>query len=272
MSSKYDLHKTAAMLSMALGMVGCVSSEPEAGTTEAEQAVMIYGYAWGVTSTSSTNIGASANRTCFLSGVAGNLQPPASDFGVLPPSAGLWIDGNNDYHLGITTYGREVNAFAQCVSTTAGQTPPVTWRWNEGAKWLASLKNHPYRRCFLTEIETGYQPDQSGFVSNNDYVRIFQSGDDLYLGGVQSNVASATAQCIDVNVDYGSWQLTAGDPGGRQDPLSNIAGIVCPLTGIGGHFNHDAWFDGAYTSLDTGINQFYMNTANGHTGWTTCVK
>jgi hypothetical protein len=261
------------MLSMALGIVGCVSSGPDAGAAETEQAVMVYGYSWGVTSASSTNIGTSVNRTCFLSGVAGNLQPPASDFGVLPPSAGLWIDGNNDYHLAVNTYGGEVNAFAQCVNTAAGRTDPAVWHsWDLHPKWLASLKDHPYRRCFLTEIESGPQPDQSGFVSNNDYVQIFQSGDDLYLGGVQSHAASATAQCIDVNVDYGSWQWTAPDPGGRQDPLSNIAGISCPLTGIGGHFNHDAWLDGAYTSLETGILQFYMNTTNGHTGWTTCVK
>jgi hypothetical protein len=283
MSSRYDLYEMTAMLSMALGVIGCVSSGPEVGAAEIEQAVMTYGYSLGVTTTSSIPIGTSVDRTCFLSGVAGNLQPPESDLGVPAPGADLWIDDNNDYHLTVTTYGRELNVFAQCVNTAAGRTAPVQWITggpgdpNNGAKWLASLKDHPYRRCFLTGIHSGYRPEKSGFVSNDDYVQIItswdqQNGYQIYLGGVQSNVASATAQCIDVNVDYGSWQWTAADPGARQDPLSNTAGISCPLTGIGGHFNQDAWLDGAYTSLETGINQFYMNTTNGHTGWTTCVK
>jgi hypothetical protein len=264
------------MVSATLWAAGCMS-EPAEGTdrhgeeAEAQQAFTgNWNYSWGDTKYSFANIGTATNRTCFLSGLAGNITPAGSTG---QTGAGVHINANGDYEIYVDSDGGWLNTFARCVNTSAGRTAEVTWNTFQAAQQLAPVAAG--RRCFLTSVTTSnaYPPDGPGFRSNSDYVRVWQDGSHWWVGGVQTGMAWATARCINVSADYGGWEWIAGDPGTRQDLLSgNPGGVTCLLTGVGGHFTRNDWVDGAYVSYDAGINQFYMNTKNGHTGWANCVQ
>jgi hypothetical protein len=119
------------------------------------------------------------------------------------------------------------------VNTAAGRTTEVSWSFGQAAQVLGSSWDHPMRRCFLTGIKNNLPGTIFfGFTNNSEYVRIWNDGFNWYLGGLLAGGASATARCVDVSGDYGSWAWQAGDPGTWQDLLSNVAGVVCPLTGI----------------------------------------
>lgn len=267
-----------AGMSALLWTTGCGGDVNADGTVgdgnmaETQQAFSAgWNYSWGDTTYSFANIGTATNRTCFLSGLAGNIRPagPTGQTG-----AGVRINSSGDYEIYVDSDGGALNVFASCVNTSAGRTAEVQWRTGDAAKLLGAVKAG--RRCFLTNVTTSNAyPSEggSGFKSNSDYVRIWQDGYNWWVGGVQSGVVWATARCIDVSADYGGWQWTSGDPGTRQDPLSgNPGGVSCLLTGVGGHFSNNDWLDGAYVSYDAGIHQYYMNTKNGHTGWANCIQ
>jgi hypothetical protein len=273
---------------LSLGGVGCASANPtddpglegagQAAGTEAvgETAEAFSGnweYSWGDTKYSKAPIGTATNRTCFLSGLAGNIQP-----GVWPNAcptqtgAGLTIDANNNYSLYVDSCS-PLNVFARCVNTAAGRTPEVTWRTGQPAQVLGAVTAK--RRCFLTNItNTSVYPDEggAGFKTASDQVRVWNDGQTWFVGGQQSGVVYASARCIDVNQDDGGWLWQAGDPGSRKDKLSGVGSATCLLTGIQGHLYSSDYSDGAYITHDAGLNQFYMNTKNGKAGWANCIQ
>lgn len=282
---KKDMKGTRAMwkmantaLSVGILLSGCMTEvdgqeeNSAAHESETEQAFTgNWNYSWGDTKYSFANIGTSINRTCFMSGLAGNIIPAGSTG---QTGAGVRINASGNYEIFVDSDGGALNTFARCVNTSSGRTAEITWRTGDAAKQLGAVAAG--RRCFLTRVTTSNAyPSEGGhgFQYNSDYVRVWQDGFNWWIGGVQSGVVWATARCINVNADYGSWQWVAGDPGTRKDQLSsNPGGVTCLLTGVGGHFNDNDWVDGAYVSYDEGINQFYMNTKDGHTGWANCVK
>jgi hypothetical protein len=268
----------ALAVSTSLWTAGCMTEPGDGGADgddnvgEAQQAFTAnWNYSWGDTKYSFANIGTSTNRTCFMAGLAGNINP-ASSTG--QTGAGVHINAGGDYEIYVDSDGGALNTFARCVNTSVGRTAEVTWRTGQAAQQLGAVAAG--RRCFLTSVTTSNAyPSEGGhgFRFNSDYVRVWQDGFNWWVGGVQSGVVWATARCINVSVDHGGWEWIAGDPGTRQDALSgNPGGVTCLLTGVGGHFNDNDWVDGAYVSYNAGINQFYMNTKNGHTGWANCVQ
>jgi hypothetical protein len=278
MISKLGWYGVLAMVPTTLSMSGCMMELEADGDDdgdnigETQQAFTgNWSYSWGDTQYSFANIGTSTNRTCFMSGLAGNINPVGSTG---QTGAGVRINGNGDYEIYVDSDGGALNTFAGCVNTSAGRTAEVTWRTGDAAKQLGAVA--PGRRCFLTNVTTSNAyPSEGGhgFRFNSDYVRVWQDGLNWWVGGAQSGVVWASARCINVSADHGAWKWVAGDPGTRQDELAdNPDGVTCLMTGVGGHFNHNDWVDGAYVSYDAGINQFYMNTKNGHTGWANCVQ
>jgi hypothetical protein len=267
--------------------------EPVGSTEQAFTAN--WSYSWGVVNNSSIDIGTSSGRTCFLTGVTGNIQPAIwPEAGNDQTGVGLSIDpGTGDYHLNVTPidggWGLPLQAFARCVNTAAGRTNEVTWTSQLNGsqpQYMGAVTSN--RRCFLTSITTsseypnGAFQGSGGFRSNSDNVRVSNDGFSWWIGGSQpaNSMVWAKGRCIDVTYDVGGWEWIAGDPGVRQDlltnqaPISGVGAATCFLTGIGGHLTANDWADGAYISQSTSAanpNQFYMNTKNGKTGWANCV-
>jgi len=231
-----------------------------------------WNYSWGDTKYSFASIGTASGRTCFLSGMTGNISPfSVNQFGG-QTGVGVRINGNNNYELYVDSDGGALGVYARCVNSAAGRTAEVTWRTGQAAKVLGAVTAN--RRCFLTSITTSNQyGDNSGFRYGSDYVRVWKDSTNWYVGGIQSGTVWGSARCMDVNEDHGGWQWIAGDPGTRKDPLAyNPGGVTCLLTGVGGRFNKNDWADGAFVTYEAGVNQFFMNTKNGKTGWVNCVK
>jgi len=240
-----------------------------------------WNYSWGDTQNSSAVIGTATGRTCFMTGIAGDLRPGDDRYfadGFHPAGAGVRVNAAGNYELYVTPT-RLIQVWARCVNSAAGRT--VEKRWQSGTAAVALGAVTANRRCFLTQIDNHnwvYNSDKStgwyAFTNlSSDYVRIWNDGANWYLGGsVAKGNVFAYAQCIDVSQDDGNWGWQAGDPGTRKDPLTNVGGATCGLTGFGGHFDAQDWVDGAFITYDAGINQFYMNTKNGKFGEARCVK
>jgi hypothetical protein len=276
----HSLRRSPRILSIALLVAaGCGVDPSEPGSPEpvdelAQAFTGTMNYSWGDTKYSFAEIGTATNRTCFLSGMTGNLGP---FFAGGQTGVGVIVNAKGNYQLYVdATSGNPLQAFARCVSSAAGRTAEVTWSTGQAAQVLAPVA--PGRQCFLTAITTsnqygGNDPMSYGFKTSADYVRVWRDSARWYVGGVQSGMVWATARCMDVSQNLGNWEWIAGDPDTRKDKLAlNPGGMTCLLTGIGGRFNLNDWSDGAFISYDAGINQFYMNTKNGKTGWSTCVK
>jgi len=277
MISKLGRYGVLAVVSMVSWVSGCASdigaqdADIQGGVAETQQAFSAnWDYLWASTGHTFANIGTSTNRTCFMSGLAGDLRPAGT---TSQPGAGVRTNANGDYEIYVDSAGGALSTYARCVNTATGRTPEVTWHTGDPAQWLGPVTSA--RRCFLTSVATSNATELSpGFKSNSDNVRVFQDSTNWWLGGTQSGNAFARARCVDVSADLGGWLWVAGDPGARQDPLaSNPGGATCLLTGVGGHFTDSSDFsDGAYVSYSATASQFYMNTKNGHSGWANCVQ
>jgi len=253
-----------------------ISCTALAMTAAADTALAFTGnwnYSWGVTQNSTLDVGTANNRTCFLSGITGDIAVP---FSSSPQSVSLTIDPSNEYKLSVQTWGLPLAAYVRCVNTAAGRTPEVTWSTGRPAQQLATIDPaHPNRRCFLTAVGAWRPNDanDSGFKVWTDNVQVMPIGNAWYIGGQQSGPAWGTARCIDVNQDLGNWKWGCGGTCTAQFPLAqDPGGATCLLTGIGGEFDTVGWTDGAYITYDPGILQFFMNTENGKTGWANCVR
>jgi hypothetical protein len=268
LSSLKSPRKLFRTLLLALLAVGC------AGQAHAFSG--LWEYSWGTMNDSSLDIETFIDRTCFLSGMAGNLVPDGPSGGDNGAGVEVFMTApENDYLLKIYTTNSPLGAFARCVNTDAGRTYQQHWQTAGGGMSKVKLAAvTPKKRCFLTGVGASSNAQgKRGFQTNTDNVRVTHDDHHWYLGGNQSGPAWATALCIDINEDHQSWQWQAGDPGTRKDPLAlDTGGVTCLLTGIGGHFDQDDWADGVFVSKAAGSAQFYLNTKNGKTGWVNCVK
>ncbi len=222
-------------------------------------------FSWGVTGTSSIDLGPSNDRTCFITGIAGNLTPRGGQ------TVGVEVSiVESRYTLKVRSDGNPVSGYARCVNTIQNRTPEVYWAAGEPTRKISDVTGQ--RQCFLTGIATSKAYGMpAGFRSNTDVIRVTREGSEWKLGGTQSGDAVARARCVDINQDLGSWLWIAGWWGARKDPMAaNPGDVTCFLTGIGGAFTNDLWDDGVFISDDHG--QFYMNTKWSKRGFATCAR
>src|SRR5262249_23616160 len=112
------------------------------------------------------------------------------------------------------------------------------------------------------------------FRSNADSARVWKDGTTgiWYVGGSQSGNAEVAATCVDIPLNYGSWEWISGDPGSRLDNLAyNPDGVVCGMTGLGGHFTANDYNDGVQITYNSGIRTWQQKTVNGKSAWSNCV-
>ncbi|WP_375760939.1 hypothetical protein [Corallococcus exercitus] len=235
----------------------------DASLATSEQGVALGGtYWWGTAANglTSTAIGTSTNRTCFLTGVQGNLKGTSwAGVGVFQ-YAGNWEIFVNQSN------GKALSSGVQCINTATNRTPEVSWYDGQAAKLLGAVTAD--RRCFLTQVEAA-----GGFTANADYARVWNDGYNWYLGGNLGAAGGARAVCVDVPSDAGGWLWIAGNPGSFTHNLAyNPGGVACMLSGIGGNFSTSNYTDGVSIDYNSGTRYWEMTVSNSKRGWGNCVK
>lgn len=296
-----NLIKTLSLSTlMALPLVACGEGVDAPGVNDAqpgEQRAAFsanWGYSWGDTKVSSADIGTSVDRTCFMTGIGGNLRPVGAYLysgGTYPAMAGVHKAANGNYQIYVQPEsGNPLDTSVSCVNSAAGRIE-VSWSTSEqasyGDKVIAAANGT--RQCFLQDIKNlaVALKDGSGAIysyswafddkSHPDEVRVINDGS-YWKFSIKSGAHSypvniqATAVCIDTNEFDGAWIGQAADPGSAQFNLTNVSGATCGLTGINGHFNTTTgdWNDSV--SISTVGSQFKLNMENGKIGWATCMK
>lgn len=156
----------------------------------------------------------------------------------------------------------------QCVAADVNRTAIGTWQTGDTAKILGPVT--PNRQCFLTEVAK--DDFGEGWSNNSNFVRVWNDGNNWYIGGTQSGPASGSAVCVDFSHNFGSWLWIAGT-GSATHPLAyNPGGVDCFLTGLGGSFNNPDYNDGVKIGYDPGILTYNETVVNGKSGWATCIQ
>ncbi|AKF86005.1 hypothetical protein MFUL124B02_19865 [Myxococcus fulvus 124B02] len=234
---------------------------------QAEQHVDLSGpYTWRTNQAEfiSTSIGTSTNRTCFLTGLGGSLQPATPD-DISWAFAGAHLYGDQ-WILSINQYvNTALTTTVRCVNTAANRTPEVVWSKGEAAKLLGAVT--PNRRCFLTRIEAS-----GAFDSTADYVRVWNDNINWYLGGDLADDGGARALCVDFPEAHGNWFLTSGAAPINHDLAYNPGGVACFLTELGGRFNQDSYYDGVSVNYSAGTRTWEMDLSPVKRGRAGCVK
>ncbi|WP_044279439.1 hypothetical protein [Myxococcus stipitatus] len=234
---------------------------------QAEQQVSLSGtYTWRTNQAefTYTSIGTSTNRTCFLTGLGGSLQPATPD-DISRAFAGAHLLGDQ-WVVSINQYvDRALSTNVQCVNTAANRTPEVVWSKGEAAKLLGAVT--PNRRCFLTRIEAS-----GAFDSTADSVRVWNDNINWYLGGDLADDGGARALCVDFPEVHGNWLLISGADAIHHDLAYNPGGVACFLTEFGGRFNQDSYDDGVSVSYNAGTRTWEMDLSPVKRGRAVCVK
>ena len=273
----------SAALPVAIFSAGCLTEldgqdESEAANVEeAEQAFSgSWSYSWGDTKYSKADLGTADNRACFLSGIAGFLTTNTFPEGGLQAGAGVEIDPiTNQWTLYVDPAftGVTLQIWARCISTTS-LTPSATWRAGQPRQLLAPVTAN--RRCFFTEMTTGRDDElpHGGFQSALDNVWIANDGFHWYIDGSTSGLVWATAACIDVTEDLGSFfgYAPEGSSGAtRLAPATD--GAACFLTQLTGKLDATGdWVQGPYVAYNTTSSAFDLKYKNGSGGRARCVR
>jgi hypothetical protein len=292
MQSNYLTNLTLAGM-IAIPLVACGGPEHEGGdesSASSNEALTANGsYSWRDTNATSSDIGTMNGRVCWLSGVSGNLRPD----GPYPFGSGYDVQsgagvrqntstGHFEIFVSPAVNGYEVGAHVRCAN--AANIQPEYTVHGSGSQWLAGAS--PNRVCVLTQVSNLMQCNAKtcawGFSSDKDNFQVKSDGFNWYLTGHMGdgsslyNGATASARCFDLaEYDVGGWEygIAEGDTNGGagyNEPLTNVSGATCGLTGVGGDFEWKGWSDGAIITESAG--QFSLNIEDGHTGWVTCFK
>ncbi|RKG93706.1 hypothetical protein D7V88_01735 [Corallococcus terminator] len=243
--------------------------EPSAADSIAstEQAVTLGGtYWWGTANNgdTTTTIGTSTNRTCFMTSLFGNLKPA---------TAGNWSSaGVYNYSGNWVAFVNHSNSKAlatgiQCLNTATNRTSEVTWRQGTAAKLLGAVTAD--RRCFLTRVEAS----TNAFINGDSEVKVWNDGLNWYLGGDLTGPGGGRALCVDVPTGMGGWLWGSGEGGGFTENLAyNAGGVACLLSGVGGRFTTNSYTDGVSIDYNSGTRYWEMTVMNGKRGYANCVK
>jgi hypothetical protein len=243
--------RSTITLFAALLSTGCIDDPEEPALSESSSEINILG-SWELSATTNNipmqNIGPTADRTCFLRGVSGDLRGSPAQLArveVIPQNGSWFINVKSGQGTG-------VKARVICVGVPYAQAVEFSWQDNAGNSVSAMVPN---RRCFLRSVWTSI-----GLTQGNSNITVQVSGGfwtmnpTSFAAGVGVNRAGATAICIDKSaVPQGNFTHTG--PGGGMSTIVtavNTGGIACGLTAIAGIWaNPNGLFgveDGAYAT------------------------
>ncbi len=264
--------------------VACSASESDGegnGATTEVQSALSWRTAWSWGSVDDLlDMGPSSNRTCVLSGVAGNLSAGddccASAAAIARKSDNLLTVGGAGHSVG-GLVNAPVEGHAVCV---ASATNLVTVILNPKDSSVTLGPVTAARQCFLS----GVWGTAGAWASSNAYARVTNDGTNWFL---QSNLNTvftgdnwgAMATCFDVPA--GTWVGTgvwnAPDPGTVTANIgwdsSPVTLMACGLTGIQGHFTANDYSDGALINPPSAFPGWWtMTLKNGKKAWVTCLQ
>lgn len=262
---------TGIIMAVALAAAGCAveDSDEPAPTGEAAQEVSSFGiWSWGCsTSPCAIDLGTATNRTCFLAGVAGNLQH-AGTYSQVDVVRATNILGQLRWGLQVVNNGQPLSGTAVCIPGAVAATAT----WHSGQAEVSLGAGNATRRCFLSSVR-----NKNGFTSASDFVQVRKVGATWFVGGNQlpPKDVVASAVCVDVASATNDFALVAGEGSSFLDrPLqgNNPSGWACGLRLLGGHFTANNYGDGAWLGYNSGISQWQANAVNGKSLVSYCVN
>jgi hypothetical protein len=263
-------------------------------------------FSWGTTHDDvGIDIGSKSNRTCFLAGVAGNLNvgaQPNFNGGVLSreslarvsdkyPSTGhYWLVARGGAFVNQVNeqvwQNNPVNGQATCIFTT-NDVKQGSWQSGDYPKKVAEIStgSSDVRQCFLS----GLWGISGSWNTSASYARVTKHTTtdathpttgwyiDAHLPkAADGSHARVEARCVDF--PYGTVLSTGalGTSGGGSytSTLTSGAGIkACGLTGLAGAMNVNSWSDGALMNFPSQIDgQWSMTVKNGKTARWACAR
>ena len=264
-------------------------------------------FSWGTTTDETgIDIGSASDRTCFLSGVAGNLNMGAEPgFGCGPKGEESLARVADKFpvtgHYWLVAHGsacennqnqqvwdnNPVNAQATCFWTTAGAT---SGEWKPGNNNLPvkiaglGTGNISARQCFLS----GLWGVGGSWNSSSNFARVVKRTlPDLTHPTtgwyIEANLPSPAdgshprveARCVDFpgNTIFSSGTVTASQVT-KTSAITSGAGVkACALTEITGAFNVNAWNDGVLMSFPAKIDgNWSLTVTSGKSAKFACAR
>lgn len=254
------------------------------GSAESALALSRGFWSWGTTNGADLDLGPAAGQTCFLAGVAGNLNAGwgwdhggrASTAGVYVANGRWYLAGRGGLNYGNVVMNNPVNAHAVCIGTAKNR---ITY-FDGGAggsvnhvKVLEPVKAN--RQCFLARV-SGYS---GTWFSSAARVRLLKQNGSWVLDsanlGVSAGIPLMSAVCVDIPagtwVGTGNWG--AGNPG-TVNAITLFEGApgICALSGVSGPLKYNAWDDGAMITWPAkSPGNWTIQVKNGKTGFVTCL-
>ncbi|WP_433926655.1 hypothetical protein AB3662_27460 [Sorangium cellulosum] len=270
--------------------LGCVAdleidTEEELGESAEKLTGWTYHSKGTTTDPTPVDIGSMDDRTCVLSGVAGNLSQGSRD-GVGEPARAevrediggrFTLRGHGGAHEGSAGekiwYNNPVLATATCFFTT--QNRGYGTQAADGTHIVAVGDSDGRRRCFLAAL----RGIDGAWSHPDDYARVFPSGSNWWAGGEQ-HTSVLEARFTSVCVDFPEGTVfTAGSasalPGQTKTKvITSGTGIKgCGLTHVTGAFNNDSWTDGVIINPPSTIDgDWTITVSNGKAAMYTCAK
>ncbi|MDC0746442.1 serine/threonine-protein kinase [Polyangium mundeleinium] len=223
---------------------------------------------------SDADLGATADLTCFLTGLFGDLE--GADW-TRPARAGLYEDPQTmRWRMEVDSPGGAiVHAESTCIDSAAGYTGVKSWdsASNDSHPTLLAAVT-PRRQCFLTEII-----GVDGLESELDDIRVWHDGQNWWLGGSRASSGKlglrAYAACMDIGREF-----TSGNLEGQAAPLKNGVpkqdlppdATVCFLAGVGGRFRTNELYDGAGIRYDKQTKAWQVYATKGKRLSYVCIK
>jgi hypothetical protein len=264
---------------------GAAPDEPALGEVESPLNLARWFASWGTTNGPDLDLGPSTDRTCFLAGVAGNLNVGWGwDHAGRESEAAVWIKdsrwimtaaGGHDYDD--VVMNNPVNAHAICIGTTTNRV--IFYTGGAGGSVNNKVVIAPVtanRQCFLHDI-SGYS---GTWWDSNARVKVFKENGNWVMEsanlGTSDGIPNLGAVCVDVPagtwVGTGSWG--ASNPGVFTANIEfEGTAAACGLTGISGPLKANEWDDGAMINWPASSpGTWTMRLEDGKTGFVTCVE
>ncbi|WP_438022227.1 hypothetical protein [Sorangium sp. So ce233] len=269
--------------------LGCVAdlefdTEEELGESAEKLTGWTYHSKGTTTDPTPVDIGSMNNRTCVLSGVAGNLSQGSWD-GVGEPARASVRDtseqryilrGHGGAHEGSAGeriwHNNPVLATATCFFTTEDRDYNY---WSSDGAWDIIAGTDFSGQCFLA----GLHGIDGAWSNPDDHARVFPSGDHWFVESEHhTSTPNAIVDTVCVEFPFGT-EITTGSasalPGQTKTKvITSGAGIKgCGLTHVTGAFTNDSWTDGVIINPPSTINgDWTITVSNGKAAMYACAK
>jgi hypothetical protein len=284
------LFKLSCILSAALAGSGCMAGsgaepgqhdgpdQPVGVTQQAFSGYWTWGAEWSAPGSPQV-LATDSDKTCFLSGVSGNLKSWVGYEGGGPAIAHVYDDGTNwTINASPGFADSELGTFTTCVPSTTNRTAEQEWPPYDSSEAVLLGAVTANRACFLTGVGSNLNYTYVGdFGLEEDYVYVFHDTDNWYIGG--NGAAMGWAECVDVSwlgsqgeVDNEGSSTYTWDMVQHIDHGTDPLGMQCMLQGVGGIFQTNDWTDGVFVNYEDSNFEWSLSVSPSQSAWVNCVQ